>query len=401
MLDLRPWAKVPVGLMIAGGILAALGLAMGSVKDFAFSWLHAFMFFLSLGLGGLFLTIIHHLVDANWSVPIRRITENLARLLFPSMFILFLPILVLGPRELYLWMTPEGQDHALHAKSGYLNIGFWYVRVFAVFGVWYWLSSSFSKWSLAQDKDGEAKWSGMMKRLSGPAMFLFAFSLTIGAIDWMKALQHQWFSTMYGVYYFAESVWVTLATVYLMSYVLKYSGPLKDVVNDKTFYANGTLLFAFTVFYAYIHFSQYFLIWNAAIPEETFWYTLREVGSWKWIGVMLIVGHFVLPFLALLRIDVKKSIAVMTPICIWAWMMHFCDMSYNIMPVRNPEGFHVQIADIGCLMLFAGFLSRQFIHNYLSGPAYPQMDPRIAETMETYVKPLSECVDAEVASEKA
>src|SRR6185295_12013556 len=120
---------------------------------------------------------------------------------------------------------------------------------------------------------------------------------------WVKALEHQWFSTMYGVYYFAASIWTTLATVYVITLVLKRTGPLSAVVHRRQFHDLGMLMLTFTVFYAYIHFSQYFLIWNASMPEETFWYVKRERGSWWDIGLLIVFGHFLLPFLALLRID--------------------------------------------------------------------------------------------------
>src|SRR5204863_4251764 len=144
---------------------------------------------------------------------------------------------------------------------------------------------------------------------------------------------------MYGVYYFAGSVWVTLCTLYLLALFLQRTGPLSGVVHRKQFHDTGVLLFAFTVFYAYVTFSQYFLIWNAAIPEETFWYVQREKGSWWDIGMLMIFVHFLLPFLLLLRIDAKLSLAVMIPLCACNCAMHFIDMSWNIMPKLRPDHF--------------------------------------------------------------
>jgi hypothetical protein len=86
-------------------------------------------------------------------------------------------------------------------------------------------------------------------------------------------------------------------------------------------------MFAFTVFYAYIAFAQYFIIWNGNMPEETFWYVVREKGTWWWIGMVIIFGHFFIPFLALLRIDVKNIFSYMVPLCIWAWLMHWVDLA--------------------------------------------------------------------------
>src|SRR5207237_7718672 len=110
-------------------------------------------------------------------------------------------------------------------------------------------------------------------------LWLFSFTRTLAAIMWMKALQHQWFSTMYGVYYFAGSVWMTLATAYIITMILDRQGVLTEVLHEHQYYFLGSLLFAFTVFYAYIHFSQYFIIWNGNMPHETYWYVLRERGS--------------------------------------------------------------------------------------------------------------------------
>ena len=173
-----------------------------------------------------------------------------------------------------------------------------------------------------------------MRFLAALGIFLFGFSLTLGAILWMKSLQWQWFSTMYGVYYFAGSVWLTVGTVYVITMHLAKTGPLTPVIQPVIFHDIGKLFFAFTVFYAYIAFSQYFLIWNANIPEETFWYILREKGSWWSVGMLMIFGHFFLPFLLLLRIDTKMSFTVMLPLAAWAWIMHLCDLSFNIIGLK-------------------------------------------------------------------
>src|SRR6185295_412173 len=177
--------------------------------------------------------------------------------------------------------------------------------------VWIWLSYSLRKWSLEQDKTGDKDdarrvlCTRKMRVHSAYGIYAFSFTLTLAVIMWMKALEHQWFSTMYGVYYFAGSVWVALATLYVITVVLKKAGPLSGVVHTRQFHDIGVLWLAFTVFYAYIHFSQYFLIYNANIPEETYYYVKREAGTWRQIGFLLIFGHFVLPFLLLLRIDAK------------------------------------------------------------------------------------------------
>ncbi|MEK7685994.1 MAG: hypothetical protein AAB466_11285 [Verrucomicrobiota bacterium] len=390
-LDLSKWRNVPNRLVVMGGLLALIGLvASGLSKDqpfrqFGYSWLLAFMFFLSLGLGSLFLVLVHHLFDAGWSVPIRRFSEHIANLLFPWMAVLFLPIAVFAPK-LYEWMGPQLQanpDHALHAKAPLFTYTGFYLVSAACFGLWWLLSSRLRYWSLQQDETGAAQCTYKMRFYASWGIFAFAITLTLAAIMWMKALQHEWFSTMYGVYYFAGSVWLTLATAYVITMILDRLDLICEVLHEHQYYFLGSLLFAFTVFYAYIHFSQYFIIWNANMPEETFWYVIREKGSWWDIGMIIIFGHFFVPFLTLLRIDVKQTFVIMAPLCLWAWLMHFFDLSFNIMPVLHPDGFPLRWLwlDLSCLAFMGGVLAKIFLRDFAAYAPYPQRDPRLLEAM--------------------
>ncbi|MCL4179788.1 MAG: hypothetical protein KJ072_18840 [Verrucomicrobia bacterium] len=386
-LDLGRWRSLPGWLMGVGGVLALTGLLVNPTQ-FGYSWLLAFMFCLSLCLGAMFLVLVHHLFDAGWSVPIRRFCEHLACLSSPAMALLFVPIAVLATR-LYPWLGSDLQhspDHALAVKWPLFTKPMFYLTSVFCFGAWWLVSSNLRKWSLRQDEDGSAACTYAMRRWSAVGIFLFAITLTLAAVLWMKSLEHAWFSTMYGVYYFAASVWLTLATVYVITVLLERTGKLRGLLHEHQYYFLGTLLFAFTVFYAYIHLSQYFIIWNANIPEETFWYKLRERGSWWNIGMILIFGHFFVPFLALLRIDAKHSFPLMTFLCVWAWLMHFFDLAFNIMPVPHPEGFPLRWLwlDLGCLALMVGWLLRLFLGSLGRHRPYPVKDPRLAEALGHY-----------------
>jgi len=307
-LDLSRWRKVPNLLIGAGGLLAIIGWVKNA-EQFGYSWLCAYMFYLSFGLGALFLVLVHHLFDASWSVPIRRVVEHLACLAGPVMALLFIPNAVLAPK-IYEWMRrmQTGEiDHSLHAKQALFNVPMFYVTAVVCFVIWFVLSNRLRYWSLRQDETGSAECTYKMRFYSFWGIWAFALTLTLAAIMWMKALQHEWFSTMYGVWYFAASVWVALPTVYVIAVILKRQGALRDVVQEKQIYFIGSLMLAFTVFWAYISFGQYFIIWNANIPEETFWYVLREKGTWWDVSMIIIFFHFFLPFLMLLRIDWKLS----------------------------------------------------------------------------------------------
>jgi hypothetical protein len=355
------------------------------LSQFLYSYLTAYMFCLSIVVGALFLVILHHLFDASWSTPIRRVNEQIA-CLAPVMGVLALPIIILAP-SIYPWMSIDpAHDHALDVKKILFNRTSFTVLLVVIFGLWSFMALNFRKWSVAQDKDGAAKWTSKARFQAAWGIFAFAFSLTLVVFLLMKSLMHQFFSTMYGVYYFAGSVWTTLATVYGLVTWLK-TRELKGVIFKNTIHYIGTLFFAFTVFYAYIHFSQYFLIWNAAIPEETFWYVKREVGSWWPVGLLILFGHFFVPFLILLRIDTKMNPLVMGPMILWAWLMHYVDMTFNVMPVLYPEGLHVTLLDPICWIGLSAVLAALFWKNFKSAAPFPLKDPRLKEAITQHEVP--------------
>jgi hypothetical protein len=166
----------------------------------------------------------------------------------------------------------------------------------------------------------------------------------------------------------------------VIALILDRQGLIRDVMGAEQYYYLGSLLFAFTVFSAYIHFSQYFIIWNANMAEETFWYVLREKGTWWTVGLILVFGHFLVPFLCLLRIDVKLVFRFMMPLCVWIGLMQYVDLSFNIMPVLHPDGFALRWVwlDAGCLALMGG------VRDLNRHAPYPIKDPRLAEAMGLY-----------------
>lgn len=405
-LDLSKWRTLPTKLVIAGAILAVIGSfsfaisktgeeTVPLIKQFGYSYLTAYVYCLSFMLGGLFLTILHHLFDASWSVPTRRITEALASLAGP-MAIAFLPIMILGPimNVIYPWMTEDPHGHAIHAKGPLATrAGFVVVSLIAL-GCWWLWANRLRYWSLKQDETGSFECTKNMRIWACSGIWVFAITVTLAIIMWVKMLQIEFFSTMFGVQYFAGTTWVTIATTYLIALILKRQGPLQGFAKEKTFYFLGSLLFAFTVFWAYITFSQYFIIWNANVPEETFYFVWREQGSWFGLGVLLIFGHFFIPFLALLRIDLKLKVWWMGPIIAWAWVMHYLDVTYNVMPVLRPHGFMPQLMDLGILLLMVGSLTTLLIKSLKAHPVIPQKDPRMAEALDMYVPAASKLAGA-------
>ncbi len=386
-LDLSGWRKLPSVLMVVGGILSVIGAALScqhnDLREFGFSWLLAFMFYYSIALGALFVVMVHHLTDAGWSVGIRRFSEHIASLLFPWLAILFLPVGLLGPK-IYKWMTQDPAANNLVAAKlpVFTTAGFW-VTSAVFFAIWWLLSSQLSRWSLKQDETGSVECTRKLRFYSGWGIVAFALALTYSGVLWMQATSYQWFSAMYGVYFFSDCAWIGLATVYVIAVVLLRAGILTPVLKENYFYFIGVLLLGFTLFSAYTEFAQYFVVWNANMPEETFWYLIRERGNWWTLSLILIFGKCFIPFFILLPEKIKMNFKVIVPLCLWIWLMHALDLAFNIFPALHPNGYPLRLIwlPLGCLMFMGGFLANKFLCKFNAHPPYPQRDPRLLEAM--------------------
>jgi len=298
-------------------------------------------------------------------------------------------------------MTLAHPDHSVKAKYPLFTMLGYYVTAAVLFAIWWLYSNRLRYWSLRQDETGSVECTRRMRFFAASGVVLFAVTLTMAAILFMKGLMSDWYSTMYGVTYFAASVWVTLPTVYAITLILQRTTALRNLVKENTYYMIGSLFLAFTIFWAYVNFAQYFIIWNANMPEETFWYVLREKGTWDVVGKYVIIfGHFFVPFLMLLRIDFKLKLVTMLPLAAWAWLMHFVDLEFQIMPALHKNTILTGglLVDAACVLFCTGVLMKVFIASLNRHPLYPLKDPRMAEALGVYVPPAS---DISIAPQRA
>ena len=368
--------------MIIGGVLSGFG-AVINPTEFGFSWLLAFMFYYSIALGALFIVMVHHLTDAGWSVGIRRFCEHLASLLFPWLAILFLPVLIFA-NKIYSWMTlSAATNNLVAAKLPVFTCSGFIITTGIFFGIWWLLTSQLSRWSLKQDTAGAVECTRKLRFYSGWGIVAFSLVLTYSGVLWMKATSYQWFSAMYGVYFFSDCAWIGLATVYVIAVILLRQGILAPVLQKNYFYFIGVMLLGFTLFSAYTEFAQYFVVWNANVPEETFWYLIRERGNWWTLSMILIFGKCFIPFFVLLPEKIKMNFKVIIPLCLWIWLMHALDLAFNILPALHPDDYPLKWIwlPLGCLMFMGGFLATIFLKKFLAHPPYPQRDPRLLEAM--------------------
>jgi hypothetical protein len=337
------WAKLP---LIAGGVggvgtLATIAMMFGEHKQRAlFSYLFAFMVVLSLALGSLIFVLIQHVARAGWSAVLRRIAENAAGTL-PLFVLLFLPILY-GFHDLYPWSHES--DKILEAKRWWLgaelgngSMAKFLLRAVLFFGVWVGLSYVLRKRSVSQDAlaDDKPKRDAVtlsLWGLSAGGIFLYAMSQSFAAIDWLMSLLPHWYSTMFGVYYFAGSMVGFYSFLALSAMALQKGGMLKSAITTEHYHDVGKFMFGHTVFWAYITFSQFMLIWYANIPEETEYFMMRMEGGWQYLSLGMPLLHFFIPFLFLISRHVKRSRVGLAIGAVWLTVAHILDLYWIVIP---------------------------------------------------------------------
>lgn len=402
-------------LGVVGVAIALVGIFLG-LGDHEprnlISYLIGIAFWLSVLVGMLFLVMIWHTFDAGWPIVVRRQLEHFIGG-FKFLGILFIPLLIIPLGIVFMgeefaenygilwkWMTPSkvAGDVIYEAKDIYLNEFWFVVRALVYFAVWIGLAECFRRYSFTQDKDGDALWTSKSRRLAGPGLFLAAMATTFAAFDWFKGLEFHWFSTMYGVWFFAGSMRAALAVTVITVIWLASYGYLKGILNQGHRYLLGCLCFAFTVFWAYITFSQYFLIYMANIPEETFWYNIREINatgeknSWWWVSMVIMFGHFFGPFLFLVFYNTKIRIKTLVGAAIWILCVgHLADLYFNILPGKiydsaSPVGYQIRqfginIFDIASILGIGSLIFWGFFQSMKKQEIIPIRDPRIMESI--------------------
>jgi hypothetical protein len=367
----------------AGGLaLSAVGFAVNPERFFH-SYLVAYMLWVAVGLGALFLVMLHYLVNARWSIVIRRLLESVMATL-PAMAILFLPI-VLGLHQLYPWSDASAvaKDALLAKKASYLNSTFFLVRALVYFGIWYLLSRSLYRASIAEDTAYDEARRARTRRVAAGGMLLFAFTSTFAAFDWLMSLDPHWYSTIYGAYVFAGAVLSILSFTMLVALHLHRKGILVDVIGVEHYNDLGKLSFAFVIFWAYMAFSQYLIIWYGNIPEETIWYAHRWVGSWKFVSLFLVIGRFALPFVLLMPKTIKRNLRFLGVISIWMLLMQWVDLYWLVVPEQSPEGAGLSWIDPVTMAGVGGIFVWLFWRRFASAPLIPIGDPRLEGSLQS------------------
>jgi len=372
------WFAVCAGAGAIGLLVSVIG-AFVSRQQFAFSWLVACIYFFTLAVGGLFWVLVHHATDAEWSVMVRRVLENVATLL-PVAMLFFIPAMLCASNLWSWWSIPVGTDSILDHKRWYLSHGFFILRFLIYFGGLSTVALLLRQNSVKQDSDGDLVRTLRMRKLGIAGIPIFAFSLTFCAFDWLMGLDYKWGSTMWGVYIFAGSAGSSMSLLVLLVTWLRSKGYLKGVTVEH-YHVMGKLMLAFCIFWAYIGFSQYMLIWYANIPEETEYFIRRNIASWHFWSTLLVVGRFFLPFPLLLMQWTKRTTRVICSVAGWMLLMQYLDLYIIVMPMLHKTGFAPSILDLFTVVGIGGTLGAVFLWLLPKSNLFPLRDPRLPESL--------------------
>jgi hypothetical protein len=376
--------RIVVAVLLAGSIsAAALSVSRWAAdpRRWLFSYLTAFVFATTISIGALAWLMLHHLTHAVWSVVARRILENLTRPL--NWLVLgFVPIASHLSR-LYPWADPArlSSDPALARKAAWLNPTFFNIRAAVYLASWAILSTVLARISARQDHTADPRSGGRMRATSSPGLVLVGLTSSYAGFDWLMSLDPRWTSSMYGVYVWACSLVSSLAALILVTLALRAWGGLERSITIEHLHDLAKLLFSFVAFWAYIAFSQYFLIWCANLPEETRWYIARRSGTWNTLSWALCLGHFVVPFVLLLFRPIRRDPFWLGFLAAWVLVFHYLDVYWLIMPALDPEGVRLDWLDVSLLAAVVLAACASIAHTCGSRPLIPIGDPNLSRSI--------------------
>jgi hypothetical protein len=368
------------GMKIGGaGVLALVASYFAWGDHFYRSYLYGYLVWIMLTLGCLAIVLLHHLVSGAWGHIIQRMAESGARTL-GVMALLFIPVLI-GMRDLYPWTDSAAVEasHVLHEKAGYLNIVFFILRSAVYFAIWTGIAMLLRSWSMKQDANGDPSLTRRMKIFSGPAMVVFVVTATLASVDWMMSLEPEWYSTIYGMSFVVGSVLTALAVCIIVLAKVSDREPFSAILTSRHTHHLGNLLFAFTILWAYLAFSQYLIIWSGNLPEDNFWYLRRTGPGWNAVAVVLLIGHFFVPFFIMLSRRSKRKIGNLLGIAVLIFVMRFVDVYWLVAPAFDHVSISVHPLDVIAPVAIGGIWVALFMRNLKNVPILPLHDPRFGE----------------------
>jgi hypothetical protein len=396
-LDLAPppvVRKISRRSLVVGVVFAVIGVAGAFVfpdgrDQFYRAYLLGFMSWLGVALGSMAILMIRHLTGGGWGMVIRRILGAAMRTL-PLLALLFVPILFAVP-HIYPWAMPLEAVRDQHIREHleknpfviqhYLNFRGFLVRAVICFAIWNLLSFLLSKWSKQTDRAGAPDYTSQFKAVSGPGLILYGFTISFAAIDWVMSLDPSWISTIFGLVILIGEVLSAMCFAVVVERILFNYKPMSEMLKPDFVHDHGKWMLTFTMVWAYFSFSQWLIIWAGNLPAEITFYLARLNGGWGYIGLILALFHFVVPFVILLSRPFKRDIRKLVWLAVWLMLMRYVDLFWIIEP-NFSKTLSLTWADVVVPIAIGGFWLAHFFHNLDALPLLPAYDPSANEVLE-------------------
>ena len=322
-------------------------------------------FYIGISVFGVFFVAMQYVSEAGWSIVLKRVPEAImAALPVFSLIMLFIMVAsILHWNHIYHWLHEgimtvghDDYDAIIAGKEAYLNASFFIIRTIIYLLGWNYFAKKLRSLSLLEDREGG---TGIhFKSVSTSAWFMVFFAVTsaMASWDWIMSIDAHWFSTIFGWYVFAEWCAIGFTTVLLFTLYLKRQGYLQDV-NENHIHDLGKWVFAFSLVWTYMWFSQFMLIWYANIPEEVTYFTARlEVENYKFLFWFSMIINFIAPIILLMSRDAKRNNGRLIFVSCIILVGHWLNSYLLVTPGTLGAHGHIGFAEIGIGLGFAGLL---------------------------------------------
>lgn len=383
--------SLAVGLLFGAASLA-LALFPDTRTQFFHSYLLGFMFWLGITLGSMAFLMIYHLTGGAWGAVIRRPMEAAIKTL-PLMALMVIPLLV-GVKHIYIWAShPDATAHIKDITHTYLKIGgsghFLFLdgvigRAVLYFIIWGLVARTLVRWSNEQDQPPVQNLSPRFRKMAGPGLILYAFTITFASIDWVMSLDPHWASTIFGFIIIAGECLSAMSFMVAVETILYKHEPYASWLKPKEVHDHGKLMLAFLMLWAYFSFSQLLIIWAGNLPMEIRFYTRRLYQGWEYVGLALVIFHFAIPFMLLLSRPFKRNPYMLVRLAAWLLFMRFLDLFWYIEPAFHQKAvFHwAYLMDLLVPIAMGGLWLAYFFHNLSARPLLPAYDLHAQEFLQ-------------------
>src|SRR4051812_8805175 len=382
-------------LMLIGALSLIVGFFLyGTVDHGTRFWatlLQNSIYFLMICNSSMFFICATTLAFGGWQTTFRRVPEAISTAVpyLGGIAFIILMVLVFGHKHIYHWTDTAAvnADEVLKGKSSFLSPTFFTIWTILIIGLWSILGHKMRRLSYDLDNNPPPSVAESRRYIFTntvwASLFMVWFVLTVMSTApwlWLMSIDAHWFSTMYSWYTFASTFVAGLALTTLFVVYLKNKGYL-ELTNEEHLHDLGKFMFAFSIFWTYLWFSQFMLIWYANIPEETTYFQQRFHGAYAPVFWLNLIINFLAPLLIFMRRSTKRNYTVVTFMAALLLFGHWLDFYQMVFPSLYPNKVEMNLFDFGLALGFLGVIMFIAGRAFVAHPLIPKNHPFLKESV--------------------